>query len=232
MYLVVAHTQRRDRRWYGPNLAGTVTVGSAREADVPIDGHNLAARHVVLRFTSTRVRIDVKNAFGVRVDGRLPRKSDALGVLTIGPWELCIAERPPKGIDAVDVEFLAAIEADPDARAVYADSLEERGRTAEAELVRGSRDPILAARTPPEWRRVVLPIAVEACTRGCARPWSEKACEECGLDIPLFGNIAAARERALAGKPVAVDPAVRRWPNDLREPIVRQPAIIMGHPRR
>ena len=48
----------------------------------------------------------------------------------------------------------------------------------------------------------------------------------------LAHNIAAARERALSGRPVAVDPAVRRWPNDLREAVVRQPAIIMGQPRR
>jgi uncharacterized protein (TIGR02996 family) len=232
VYLVVTHTERGERRWYGPNLAGAVVVGSAREADVPIDGHNLAARHVVLRFGPSRTRLEVKNAFGVRVDGRLPRANDTLGVLRIGPWELRVEERAPRGIDALDAEFLAAIERDPDARAVYADSLEERGRLAEAELIRGSHDPILAARTPPEWRRTVLPIAVEACARRCARAWSPNACDECGIDVPLFGNLAAARERALAGKPVALDPSVRRWPNDLREPVVRQPAIVMGQPRR
>lgn len=238
MYLVVSHPERRERRWYGPELAGLVTVGSAREADVQIDGHNLAARHVVLKFTigrpwmAPRVRIDVKNPFGVRVDGRLPRPNDELGELTIGAWELYLHERVPRGIEPVDEEFLTTIDADEDARTVYADSLEERGRVADAEVVRGSRDPLVIARTPPEWRCRVLPVAVEGCPRQCAELWTPRACERCGLEVPLYGNIAAARERALAGKPVAVDPAVRRWPNDLREAIVRQPAIIMGQPRR
>lgn len=238
MYLVVSHPERRERRWYGPALAGLVTVGSAREADVQIDGHNIAARHVVLRFTigrpwvAPRARVDVKNAFGVRVDGRMPRPNDELGELTIGPWELVLHERVPRGVDDIDEDFLAAVGDDPDARAVYADSLEERGRLAEAEVVRGNRDPLVIARTPPEWRRRMLPIAVEGCPQKCDERWTPGACERCGVEVPLFGNIAAARERALAGKPVALDPAVRRWPNDLREAIVRQPAIVMGHPRR
>ncbi len=157
--------------------------------------------------------------------------TDELGELTIGPWELYLHEHAPRGIDAIDEELSRAIETDADARSVYADSLEERGRLAEAELMRGAHDPVLAARTPPAWRRRFLPIHVEACAKNCERRWTAEACPRCELEVPLYGNIAAARERALAGLPVAVDPAVRRWPKDLREAIVRQPSIIMGKPR-
>jgi uncharacterized protein (TIGR02996 family) len=232
VHLVVSHPAERERRWYGPNLSGLVTVGSAREADVQIVGHRIAARHVVLRFMRDRVPVDVKSLYGVRIDGRLPRADDVLGVLTIGAWEIRLSPSAPRGVDDVDREFLRAIADDPDARAVYADSLEERGRLAEAQLMRGdAREPLLVAKTAPEWRRTFLPIAVEDCPRKCGRAWSPNACATCGEEVPLFGNLAGARMYALSGRPVAVDPAVRRWPNDLREPVVRRTAIVMGQPR-
>lgn len=230
---------RGERRYHGPALAGAVVVGSAREADVQIEGHRIAARHVVLRFPAPGrtgpVRIEVRNAYGVRLDGRLPRPHDVLGRLTIGVWTLWLDDAPETGVGPLDAELLATIARAPDAddaRAVYADSLEERGRLAEAELVRGATDPLLAARTPPEWRQLALPILVEGCREGCGRRWTPSACPRCGALVPLHGNLGPARERALAGRPVALDPSVRRFPNDLREPVVRQPAIVMGQPRR
>lgn len=222
-----------ERRWYGPALAGPVSIGAAREADVPIAGANLRGRHAILHFGRSRVRIELKSRFGVRVDGRLPRANDMLRegmLLVLGDWRVELERIAPRGIDAVDQDFQTALD-DPDMRAVYADALEERGRASEAAIVRGERDPVVVARTPPAWRRTFLPIAVEACPQRCGRAWTDGDCSSCGKAVPLCGNIAFARELATAGQPVAVDPAVRRWPNDLREPVVRRPAIVMGQPR-
>lgn len=229
-----------EGRWYGPALAGPVSIGAAREADVAIAGPNLRGRHAVLHFGKSRVRIELKSPFGVRFDGRLPRADDWLaegrGELSLGDWRVRLARTAPSGIDAVDEDFRTALE-DPDMRAVYADSLEERGRVSEAAVIRGERDSTVVARTPPDWRRTFLPIAVEACPQRCGRAWSPElagataGCAACSKVVPLCGNIAHARALAIAGQPVAVDPAVRRWPNDLREPVVRRPSIVMGQPR-
>ena len=214
MYLVVSQPLLGDRRWYGPTLAGPVSIGAAREADVPIAGPNLRGRHAILHFGKARVRIELKSQFGVRIDGRLPRASEWLeGELTLGDWRVRLERNAPRGIDAVDEDFRLALE-DPDMRAVYADSLEERGRVSEASIIRGERDAVVAARTPPGWRRTFLPITVEACPQRCGRPWTpdlagregaEGGCPSCSKLVPLCGNIAHARALAMAGQPVALE---------------------------
>lgn len=216
-------------------MRGAMSIGAAREGDVWIDGHNIAARHVVLHF-GAGVRIEVRKPYAVRIDGRPPRPREPLlrdSVLTIGDWRLALEPEPPSGIEPIDEALLASI-SDDDARLVYADSLEERGRLAEAELVRGAAPsvvPVLAARTPPAWRRRFLPMAIEACAvSACPRVWSSNTCTTCGRVVVVTGNIGVARAQALHGNPVAVDPAVRRFPNDLRKPVVREPAIVMGQP--
>ena len=55
---------------------------------------------------------------------------------------------------------------------------------------------------------------------------------EVAYDLELAGSLEAARAVALRGRAVALDPAVRRWPNDLAEPVVKRPAIDMGQPLR
>jgi uncharacterized protein (TIGR02996 family) len=232
-----------------------VSVGAAAAGDIQLVGHNIAARHVLLHFTKSRVGVEVRSAYGVRIDGRPPRADPQLsrgGLLEIGPWWLRLEPDPPSGIDAVDEPFLETLARQPDAidaRLVYADSLEERGRVAEAELVRGPLPEDvsgLAVRTPPAWRRRLLPIAIEGCAvEACPRAWSalardagdagddaSRTCGACGRRVALLANLGAAREHALRGRPLAVDPAVRRWPNDLREPVVKRPAIDMGQPVR
>ena len=255
MYLVVFQEGSRERRWYGAPQRGVVSVGAALEGDIQLAGHNISAKHVCLHFSAKgRVKLEVRSPYGVRVDGRSPSVDTHLvpgGLLEIGPWKLQLEPEPPSGIEPIDETFLDTLARDPaalDARLVYADSLEERGRLAEAELVRGaSEDDVrrLAVRTPPTWRRRFLPMAIEACQtemdRRCPSLWSalpddgdeaSRRCTECGRRVVAFTNLGAAREHAMRGHPVALDPAVRRWPNDLREAVVKRPAIDMGQPAR
>lgn len=263
-----------ERRWYGAPLRGALTIGASTIADVPIEGHNLSARHVRLVGAGKRIRIDVERAYAVRLDGVIPSIGACLAtgsVLAIGSFELRLAASPPSGIAPIDASFLATLTRDGDdiaARLVYADSLEERGRVAEAAIVRGDLAPSapasasesviiresarfarLAARAAPAWRRRYLPIAIEACARagagGCPGEWggldasterddgaeSSRACAACDRRVFLAAHVGAARAQVVLGRPVALDPAVRRWPKDLRAPIERRPAIVMGRPR-
>lgn len=255
VYLVVFQAGLRERRWYGAPPRGVVSVGAAVEGDIRLVGHKISAKHLRLHFgTKGFVQVEVRSAYGVRIDGRPPRADPHLSrtsLLEIGPWRLQLEPNPPSGIESIDDAFLETLARDPDAldtRLVYADSLEERGRLAEAELVRGSLQPdlsALAVRTPPAWRRRSLPMAIEACQPPrdgrCPGLWSSlrhdgdetsRACVACGRRVVAFGHLGAAREHALRGHPVALDPAVRRWPNDLREAIVKRPTIDMGQPVR
>jgi uncharacterized protein (TIGR02996 family) len=224
-----------ERRWYELPNRGTVLIGSARESDVQLEGHNIVGRHVRL-WIGPRIKVEVLRAYGVRVDARLPRGDGFLQrQLEIGPWQLRLDLDAATGLEPIDVAFLS--HDDPDARAVYADSLEERGRLAEADLVRDpSLAPTLAARTPPAWRRRFLPIAIENCKRDeCTGKWKGPTCAVCKRSVPLFGSLGAAREHAMKGNPVALDPAVRRFHDDLLKPVTRltrEPAIVMGQPVR
>lgn len=229
MFLTVVHPQQR---WYEAPARGTLRIGTEPEGDVQISGHNLRSRHVVLHFEARRVRVEVVWIYGVRIDGQLPRPKSVLelgSLLDIGPWRVRLEPEPPTGIEPIDEAFSGLASADE--REVYADSLEDRGRTAEATLMRAATvDPALAVRTPPAWRRRFLPLQIEACNVAeCPRAYRPK-CEVCQRAIPIIGHLATAREYALTGNPLAVDPAVRRWRNDLRAPVVHRNRIEMGQP--
>ena len=52
-------------------------------------------------------------------------------------------------------------------------------------------------------------------------------------DVVICGHSDCGAMKAIATEAdLTTMPAVRRWPNDLRDPVVRQPQIIMGQPRR
>lgn len=230
MFLSVVHRQQPS--WYEVPAKGVMTIGTAPEGDVQIHGHNLGDRHVALFFAASGNRVQVLRQYAVRLDHQLPRANPRLepgSILDIGDWRIRLVKSPPSGIEPIDEAFHELTT--PDERGVYADSLEERGRTAEATLMRSDVvEPALAARTPPAWRRRFLPMHIEACGRDdCPRDYRPK-CEVCNRVIPIIGHLRSAREYALSGKPLAVDPAVRRWPDDLRLPVVRRNRIEMGQP--
>lgn len=252
MYLVVREPTLRETRWYGLPRRGTLAVGVAPEGDVQLSGHNLAARHVVLAIRGRgRVVIEPRRAWGVQLNARPPREGAVLAagdVLTVGTWELSLEEPPPAPRAPVDDAFLGTT--DDDERLVHADALEERGLLAEAELVRATIDPPeqhriaeLALRTPPAFRRRLFGLPIEACKppehEACPGRWrdlpgdedaDERSCPTCSRRVVLCGDLGSARQHALAGRPVVLDPAVRRWPDDLREPARKRLVIEMGRP--
>lgn len=261
MYLVVREPDVREVRWYGTPRRGALAIGSAAEGDVQLVGHNIAARHLQLDFRGRdRVRIDLRHAWGVQLDGRPPRVHELFApgrVLGVGTWELTLEDAANEPASALDDAFFAAFAQDANAdddRLVYADSLEERGRLAEAELVRATIAPPLqhlvaelAVRTPPRWRRRIFGLPIEACQRppdaerACPGRWSdlpetaiadERPCGTCARKVILCADIGSARHHALQGRPVVLDPAVRRWPDDLREPARKRFVIEMGRPAR
>ena len=263
MYLVVREPDVREVRWYGTPRRGTLVIGSAAEGDVHLVGHNIAARHLQLEFgAKDRVRIDVRHAWGVQLDGRPPRTEELFTpghVLGIGSWELTLENAANEPSSTLDDAFFTAFARDPNAdddRLVYADSLEERGRLAEAELVRAtivptaqSRIAELAVRTPPRWRRRLFGLPIEGCPRSpdaeqaCPGRWTdlpetgtanedERACGTCARRVVLCADIGSARLHTSQGRPVVLDPAVRRWPDDLREPARKRLVIEMGRPAR
>ena len=261
VYLVVREPVVREVRWYGTPRRGVLGIGSAPEGDVRLVGHNIASRHLQLDFGAKgRVRIEVRHPWGVRLDGRPPRADDVLapgGVLSVGTWELSLESAADEPSSALDDAFFAAFAKDPnsdDDRLVYADSLEERGGLAEAELVRASVVPTpqhrvaeLAVRTPPLWRCRLFGLPIEGCQRtpdaelACPGRWMDlppsanteaRGCATCGRRVVLCADIGSARHHASQGLPVALDPAVRRWPDDLREPARKRLVIEMGRPAR
>ena len=263
VYLVVREPVLREVRWYGTPRRGVLGIGSAPEGDVQLVGHNIASRHLQLDFgPKGRVRIDVRHPWGVRIDGRPPRPDELFApgdLLAVGTWELSLEDAANEPSCALDDAFFLAFAADPnsnDDRLVYADSLEERGRLAEAELVRATIVPTpqqrvadLAVRTPPLWRRRLFGLPIEACQRtpdaelACPGRWGdlpataspnlgERGCPTCARRVVLCADIGSARHHALQGRPVVLDPAVRRWPDDLREPARKRLVIEMGRPAR
>ena len=243
-----------ERRWYGVPRRGMLSVGSALAGDVQLTGHNMASRHVVLTFGSKdRVTIDVRSPYGVRVNARLPRAGDPLGrgdILRIGPWHLVLENAPATPWTEAEDAFLATFAREApanDARLVYADWLEDSDRLPEAEVMRATLDGArpaaeLAVRTPPSWRRRLVPAPIEACAReGCGGRWDllhegdepeRRACGPCGLRVTYAADIGTARRLALQGKPIAIDPAVHREAEDLREPARKRLAVEMGRPAR
>lgn len=261
MYLVVREPVLREVRWYGTPRRGVLGIGSAPEGDVQLVGHNIASRHLQLDFGAKgRVRIEVRHAWGVQLDGRPPRPDELLApgdILAVGTWELSLEVAADEPSSVLDDAFFAAFAKDPnsdDDRLVYADSLEERGRLAEAELVRATVVPTpqhrvaeLAVRTPPRWRRRLFGLPIEGCPRppdaehACPGRWTdlpaganddERSCSACARRVVLCADIGSARHHALHGRPVALDPAVRRWPDDLREAARKRLVIEMGRPAR
>ena len=202
----------------GPRLAGLVTgrVGARgrrpdrrpqpRRAPRGAEVHDRAAVDGAAR---AHRREEPRSGPGRR---RLPRPNDELGELTIGAWELYLhSERVPRGIRPVDDEFphhhrrrrwtrapVTRTRWGPRARGG------RRGRPAQP---RSARHRSNAA----GWRRRVLPVAVEGCP-GSRRLWTPRACERCGLEVPLYGNIAAARGACAGGQAGRRRSAVRRWP--------------------
>ncbi len=267
MHLVVTHAERREPRFYGIPARGALSIGSAPSGDVQITGHNIASRHVVLLVgPRARVEVSLRSTYGVRLDGRPPRSKGELlvpgAVLEIDPWSFSLVDLDalPQA-PAIEESFLETLERAPsdlDTPLVYADWLEEHGRTCEAEALRQrlagvTPSALLLAGTLPAWRRRVLPMAIEGCDRltreqddeeldapSCPRTWSRLApvdgepdvrrCAVCDKRVAFASDIATARERALQRRPVVIDPAVTRHPGDLLAPIKKEPAIDMGVP--
>ena len=250
MLLIVESLELGERRYYGAPVRGALAIGSALEGDVHLVGHNIASRHLRLVFAKSRIELDIGSPYGVQLNGRPARAGDLLtrgDALRIGRWDLSVGEIDPHAKHPVEETFFDAIAQDPyahDARLVYADWLEERGRVAEAQLVRADAPtPELALRTAPEWRRRFLPVAIEGCDRVdyCPRTWGvllstddrdARRCATCSRRVTFVSDMGTARARALLGRPFAIDPAVRRSDNDLREPAKKQLAIEMGRPTR
>lgn len=251
MYLVVREPTLRETRWYGLPRRGSLSIGVAPEGDVQLSGHNLAARHVVLAIGGRgRITIEPRHAWGVQLNGRPPRAGAILApgdVLTVGTWALSVEEPPPAPHDAIDDAFVGST--DDDERLVYADALEDRGLLAEAELVRATIAPPeqhrmaeLALRTAPAFRRRLFGLPIEACKppedTACPGRWrdlpgtsdDERTCPACSRRVVFCADLGSARQHALAGRAVVLDPAVRRWPDDLREPARKRLVIEMGRP--
>lgn len=250
MYLVVREPTLRETRWYGLPRRGELNIGVAPEGDVQLSGHNLAARCVVLSVRGGRITIAPRRTWGVRLNDRALGAGALFGpgdLLTVGTWALTIEEPPPMPHEAIDDAFLGTT--DEDERLVYADALEERGMLAEAELVRATIEPPeqrrvaeLALRTLPAFRRRLFGLPIEGCKppedRACPGRWSdlpgasdeERTCPACSQRVVFCADLGSARQHALAGRPVVLDPAVRRWPDDLRVSVRKRLAIEMGRP--
>ena len=141
-------------------------------------------------------------------------------------------------------------------RVVYADWLEERGDHARAEFLRiqdrligtSPDDPAfhagrerleeLARGIDVEWRYAVGRPAIEGCFAfqlPCPKEWGSleptdrddvRFCDVCAQRVFYCESITEARAHARRGDCIAVDAAIRRWPDDLLEPRLLMGALV------
>ena len=148
----------------------------------------------------------------------------ALRPRPLAPWREVLSSDP------AEQELLASIRrtpADEDARMVYADWLEQRGRTDEAGFVRhagklASNDPYLRG-SDPAWRRIVGRSPIALCNRkNCPGRWDlllaernteeARGCMTCegpsGRAVRYVTDYQDAKQAGAFGDgPVVIDPA-------------------------
>jgi uncharacterized protein (TIGR02996 family) len=170
--------------------------------------------------------------------------------VVIGPYTLAIEHLH----DHTEAELLAAIDGgDHAARLIYADWLEERGEPVRAEYIR-LQEPLVgadlhddafgatlerlratAAVLPAAWRQRLARPRIDRCdARPCRQDWGslaptaredERYCDACQDTVRYCTTVAEAR--ALTGRLVAVDPAVKRTAGDLA-PWGQSPPVYPG----
>lgn len=156
------------------------------------------------------------------------------------------APGPDPAPDPVEAQLLAAIAAgDEPSRLVYADWLEQRARSIEAEFLRVGVALTLEAPTspgfravserlrglrwqvPPAWRQRVARGPIENCAQFdfvCPQQWTALAptaasavrhCRACARDVQLYASVEDARVGAPPGACVAIEDGAERWEDDM-----------------